>query len=105
MLRITDEIARLGKAARIRAYLDVIVRANQERLQEAYKMGGRTMTFDQVMESVGATARWEAKGEAKGEARKAIEIAQNMLKSGFSVEQTASLSGLGMEKTQALANA
>jgi predicted transposase YdaD len=52
-------------------------------------------------------ARGEAKGKAIGEVqgkeKKAIEIAQNMLRNGFSVEQTAQLSGLDTAKVRELA--
>jgi predicted transposase YdaD len=48
---------------------------------------------------VGFTDRWEARGEE----RKALEIAGNMLAGGFSVEQTAQLTGLDLEKVGSLA--
>ena len=74
-------------------------------------------TLDEVLEEVGLTAIWEARGEARGEAigeargeakgeeRKALEIARNMLNSGFPVEQAAALSGLDVEKIRALETA
>ena len=81
-------------------------------------MSSTALTLEQVLEEVGFNARIEARGEArgvaigeargiaKGEARgqevKAVEIAQNMLKSGFPVEQVAELSGLDIEKVKAL---
>jgi len=93
--RITTEIVRLGKDARIKAYLDVIMRANRQSLQEAFKMSGTALpTLDEVLEEIGVTARWEAKAEE----RKALEIAANMLRNGFPVEQVAALSGLDIEK-------
>jgi len=48
-------------------------------------------------------ARGEAKGLAIGEARGKEEIARNMLKNGFPVEQVAALSGLDVEKIRVLA--
>ena len=41
--------------------------------------------------------------EAKGEAKKAHEVAQNLLHDGFFPEQTAKLCGLDIEKVRALA--
>ena len=50
---------------------------------------------------MGLTAIWEARGKAEGKE----EIARNMLKSGFSAEQVAALSGLDLEKIRALTDA
>jgi len=43
-------------------------------------------------------AKWEAKAAEK----KAAEIAGNMIRNGFSIEQTAALSGLDVAKVRAL---
>ncbi|MDR1174293.1 MAG: hypothetical protein LBK83_02315, partial [Treponema sp.] len=86
--RITAEIARLGKAARIKAYLDAIMRANVGMVEEAIRMSD--MTLEQVLERTGLTAKWEARGEARGkaegEAREAMaeervkrEVAKNLI--------------------------
>ena len=108
-LQVTNEAARRGNAARLRAYLEVISRANTESLWEAYKMSNTKLTLEQVLEEVGLTAKWEARGiiegEARGEERKASEIAQNMLRNGFSAEQTAELSGLDIAKIRELSEA
>jgi predicted transposase YdaD len=95
---------------RIKAYLDVITRANSESLKEMLRMSKSALTLDKIFEEAGLVARWEARGEAKGEARgiavgaekKAAEIAKNLLKNGFSVEQTAVLAGLDVVKVKAL---
>jgi hypothetical protein len=126
--RVTTEIYRQGKAARIKAYLDVLTKANQEILQEALKMSDTALTLDKIFEEAGLLEKWkasgiagsaeraeaeargkargiaEARGEARGEAKKAAEIAKNMLRSGFSVEQTATLSGLNIDKVKTLAD-
>jgi len=111
--RITKEIQRLGGAARVKAYLYVLAQANPKSLQEAYAMSDIALTLDKVLEEVGFTARMEAKAEARGEARGVAigeikgeakgkeEIARNMLKSGFPVEQVAELSGLDAERIRA----
>jgi len=97
---------RLGKAARIKAYVDAIMRANRKNLLEAYKMSD--MTLDEIFVEVGAAARWEARGKAIGEANgEAIgeeKIARNMLRKGLSVEQVAELSGLDIEKIRKIAD-
>jgi predicted transposase YdaD len=104
--RITAEIQRQGKAARIRAYLDVISKANKECLLEALKMSDTALTVEQIFEEAGIAARWEARGEARGKARgkveKAQEIATNLLRNGFSAEQTVQLAGLTIEQVKAL---
>jgi hypothetical protein len=93
--RIDKEINKKGKTARLKAYLYTIISANPEAAEEAMKMGRK---FDEVMENTGLAAKWEARGVEK----KAAEIAGNMLKNGFSVEQTAALSGLDVVKVKAL---
>jgi hypothetical protein len=100
--RITAEILRQGKAARIKAYLDVITKANKESLQEAVRMSDGALTLDKIFEEAGLVAKWEARGLARGEEKKAGEIARNLLKNGFSVEQTAVLSGMDVIKVKAL---
>ena len=101
--RVTEEIERLGNTARVKAYLYVLAQANPESLREAYRMSSTALTLEQVLEEVGFNARIEARGEAKGVARGMEKVAQNMLKSGFPVEQVAELSGLDIEKVKALA--
>jgi len=97
--RILEEITRLGKTVQAKAYLDIIMRANEKNLLEALKMGRSALpTLDEVLENIGLTALWEAKGKEE----KALEIVRNMLKSGFPVEQAAALSGLDVERIRAL---
>ena len=100
--RITAEIHRLGKATRIGAYLYAITRANAKSFREAIEMSDTALTFDQIVEEAGLTAKWEARGEARGEEKKAREIARNLLANGFSLEQTAQLSGLDMAEVRKL---
>jgi hypothetical protein len=104
--RITVEIDRQGKAARIGAYLDVIARANPEMLQEAMKMSESTLTLEQVFENVGWAAKWEARGEArgevKGEAKKALKIAHALLNKGWTSEEVAETTELDLEIIKSL---
>ena len=61
-------------------------------------MRNRTLAFEKALKDAGLIAKWET--EAKK--MKAIEIAENMLRNGFSVEQTAELSGLDVAKVKSL---
>ena len=63
--QITDAIDRQGKAARVAAYVNIIARANTQIMQEVYQMSKKKPTLDQVLEEVGLTAKWEARGEKK----------------------------------------
>jgi hypothetical protein len=129
--RINAEAGKQGKAARIKAYIDVIARANKESLQEVM-MSGSALTLEKIFRDTGFLAKWEAEGEARGiavgeargiavgeakgeargearglamgEERKAAEIAKNLIRYGFSQEKTAELSGLSLEKIKALSN-
>jgi hypothetical protein len=106
MRRITAEAFRQGKVKRIKTYLDVVTKANMKSLQEVVRMSDGVLTLDKIFEEAGLVAIWEARGEARGKAigeargeargekKKAMEIAKNLLDNGFSVEQTAKLSGL-----------
>jgi len=90
MRQITAEIRRQGKAARIKAYLDVIAKANREVLEEVIRMSDTALLFEKVFEEVGWIAKWEARGEVKGEARGRQEEKKNiinLLKSGKSAEE------------------
>jgi hypothetical protein len=116
--RITTEIALLGKAAQIRAYLEAIFKANPERLKEALRMSETTLTLEKVFEEVGFIAKWEARGEAKGEARGEAKgeargeakgeakskriIAQRMLAKGWTLEEVAEIVELDAEILQTL---
>jgi hypothetical protein len=105
--RITGEISRQGKGAGVRSYVEAIFGGNLGKMEEAFKMSDTVITMDQLLENVGLTAKWEARGEARGmaagEEKKALEIAGNLLDSGFSVEQAAKLAGLEIGKVRALA--
>ena len=87
--QVSAEIVRHGKAARIAAYLNVIAKANTKAIQEAIRMDD-TLTLEKVFEEVGWIAKWEARGEARGrvegEERKALAIAQNLIKMGLPAE-------------------
>jgi hypothetical protein len=103
--RIADEAQRQGNFARIRAYLDVITRANKESVQEVM-MSDNALTLEKIFRDTGFLDKWiaegKAEGKAEGEERKAAEIAKNLIKYGFSLEKTAELSGLDLAKIKTL---
>jgi predicted transposase YdaD len=87
--------------------VEAIFSGNIEKMEEAFNMSDTALTMDQLLENVGLTAKWEARGEARGkvigEEKKALEIAKNLLDNGFSAEQAAKLAGLEIGKVEALA--
>ena len=106
MHRILTEINKQGKVARITAYLDVIARANEEILPEVLKMSDGTLSLQEIFEKAGFSAAWEVRGEARGEVRgeerKAMDIAQNMVNLGYSVEDITAVTLLDPEKVKSL---
>ena len=96
--QIITGVSGQGKLARIGAYLDAILNANIESLQEALKMRNSSLTLDEVLEEAGLVAKWEARGEEY----KAIEVAKKMLSSGFPLETVASMTELDPEKVKTL---
>jgi glycerate-2-kinase len=93
IMRISEEITRQEKDARIAAYLNVIVEANSKSIQEALKMR-RKLTIEQVIEDSGLGAKWEAKSR--------VSIAQNMVKMGLPFETVVCATQLEPEKVRAL---
>jgi hypothetical protein len=105
--RVRDTIFQQGKDARIKAYLNAIVRANKESVMEAIKMSDYgpitgVEAFDEILVESGYMEDLVARLEAKLEAELLMEIARNMLKEGLSEDQTARLSGLELDKVKAL---
>jgi len=74
------------------AYFNVIIKANEERFKEVYKMGTRTL-YD-IFSEVGATEEWET--------RRTHKIAQNMIKLGFSIDMISKVTEMEPEKVQSL---
>jgi hypothetical protein len=121
--RIREEVKKQGKESQVKAYYDVVIRANRKKLFEEFKM---MYTVDNYLEELlkesgvydKIGAFFEARGIAEGKVMgmtegkvmgmtegkeiKAEEIAKNMLMSGFSPEQIAKLSGLDVEKIKKL---
>jgi len=105
-MRLLAEVHRQGKSARIRTYIDAIAKANYHVIEEAINMSSEAKSLEDVLERMGITARAEARGEArgkaKGEERKALDIAENMVKLGLPLETVVSCTMLDPEKVKAL---
>ena len=97
-LKVHDEVYRQKKAEFARAYIYAIAKANTIAVKEAIKMSKKAMSLDEVFESTGLAARWEARTEA----RVAVEVAQRMINQGYPIEAVASISQLDLEKVKAL---
>ena len=96
--QISNEVVRQDKAARIQAYLYAITQANARAIKEAMTMGDDDITLDEVIESTGLAAKWEARAEE----RKALAIAKNMVNMGFPMETIISATHLDPEKAKEL---
>ena len=74
------------------------------------KKRNAAITLEQVLEETGCIARGEARGEARGAAigetigkeRAALEIAQNLIGMGFSLENVVSATQLDPDKIKSL---
>jgi len=106
--QITGEIARLGKGARVKAYLSAIVNANKKMVEEEIMINFSPEVV-KVLEESGMIAQWEAKAEARGKAisreRTTLEIARNLLRMGMPVKDIAKATELPVQKIRLLAKA
>jgi hypothetical protein len=82
---VIAESIRQGKAAHIKAYINAVLQANLEILQEVTKMGN-AKTLQQVLVESGITIDWEERGKR--------EVARNALREGFSMESVQRITGL-----------
>jgi hypothetical protein len=98
--QISTEIARQGKDARIAAYVHAIAKANPGIIQEIFMKN--SLTFEQALENVGLTAKWEARGRTEGKTEEAFAIARNMVNMGLPLETVVSATRLEPEKIKAL---
>ena len=90
MVHLLGESRRRGNAARIGAYLDVVIRANHSILEEVVNMSSKTPTMEEILERTGLAAKLEARAEARGEARgeaKARKDFLGLLSQGLSAEE------------------
>jgi hypothetical protein len=99
---ILKEGSKQSKDAPVRAYLDVILRANSAMIREVLSMSDEALTLERALEEAGLIAKYESRGKARGEEEARAEIARSLLGMGWTVEQTARISRLSIEKVQAL---
>jgi hypothetical protein len=95
-----------GKGAPMDAYFDAVLRANSKTFKEVLKMSDDTLTLEDVLMEAGLIPKWLAQGreegEKKGREEKAVTIALNLLKKGWTAEETAETAELDIEKVRAL---
>jgi hypothetical protein len=93
-------------AAKLRAYLHVILTANPKTAKEAMEMKKEKYTLEQAFIDSGYAAHWEERGEERGVERgayeKALETARNLLQKGYSSDFIAEITGLAPEEVTAL---
>jgi hypothetical protein len=108
--QINTEIARQDKNAQIDAYVQVLAKANPKIIEESFMGKKASLTFEQALENVGLTAKWEARAKAEGEARGRTKgkaegvfaVARNMVNMGLPLETVVSATQLEPEKVKPL---
>jgi len=94
VIQISDKVARRKKNLKVKAYMDVLTRANFHAIEEAMNMSSPAKSLEEVMERTGFTARVEE--------RKALAIAQNMINLGLPLETIVSATRLDIERVKEL---
>jgi hypothetical protein len=79
------------------AYLHTLLQANYKSFWEANEMPKKE-TFEEFFTKVGIIPEWMERGVEQG----ALKIAQNLLNKGMSVEETAEIAELPIEKVRLL---
>jgi hypothetical protein len=98
LVRVTEEIGRLGKAGGIGAYVEALFLVNAVGIREVLAMSDEALTLEKVFEEAGLIRKWETRGEARGK----IEAAKNSIALGLPLEQIARITGLDMETLRSL---
>ncbi|MDR1316307.1 MAG: hypothetical protein LBK13_05480, partial [Spirochaetales bacterium] len=107
---ILRESGKKGKDAPVRAYLNALLLANQQAVEEVLRMRNGTLTLEKVLENAGLTKKWIAEGETRGKAEgrtegqeeKALEIARNLIRRGWAPGDIAEITNLDPMKIQPL---
>jgi hypothetical protein len=100
--RLFTELGKYAEEVYIRAYIEIIMKANMESMEEVLM---KNRTVEDLLIKTGLAAKWEAQGKAIGEARgEASQMKQTLelLRSGKPVEEVVQLYE---EKLKALAEA
>jgi hypothetical protein len=96
----------LGKGKKVEAYLEVIMRANKEKVKEALEMdkdGSGSSPAKKMMEMV---RRWKDKerqeGRLEGRKEGKCEVAKKLIAKGWPPEEVAETTGLGVRTVRSL---
>lgn len=95
---ILKEALSKGDGPLTRAYLYAVLQANPQIAPEVVKMSDGALTLEDVLEEMGWPERWKEKGRQA----KAVEIAKNLLKKGWSAEETAETAELDFDTVKSL---
>jgi len=99
---IEEAAKRTRRKALVEGYLNVVARANRHIVMEAYTMGKRLPSWEEVVVETGLAARWMEEGEVKGEAKGRYKTARTALSKGCSPEFVHDITGLDMETIKTL---
>jgi predicted transposase YdaD len=91
-----------GKETPLDAYLDALIRANSKVFEEVFKMPKKYPTMEEILEDLGIAAKVRDEGREEGKEQRALEIAQRLLKKGWSIEDVAETTALDTEKIRAV---
>jgi hypothetical protein len=92
----------LGGKTPLGAYYDAILRGNLGIFREAIRMTDEIMTLEDVLEETGLTSKWLEQGREEGVEEKALEVARNLLKRGWTLEEIAETVELDISKLRTL---
>jgi ribosomal protein S11 len=81
------------------AYLYALIQANPKVFEEAIEMSNDTMTVEDVLMRTGILPKWINRGREEGRE----EVARNLLKKGWNIEEIAETTELDIEKVRTLA--
>jgi predicted transposase/invertase (TIGR01784 family) len=97
----------LIKMTPLDAYLYVLIQANPKEFEEAIEMSDDTMTVEDVLMRTGILPKWIDRGREeglqRGLQRGREEIARNLLKKGWGIEEVAETTELDIERVRVLA--
>ncbi|MDR0760882.1 MAG: hypothetical protein LBF74_12385 [Treponema sp.] len=94
MSRILKKSKELIEAAPLDAYLYALIQANLKAFEEVTKMTKDRMTVEDVLMRTGILPKWIRLGRE--------EVARNLLKKGWTIEETAEVAELDIGKIRAL---
>jgi hypothetical protein len=94
------EAAQKPHRADISAFVDAVLRANTDIVEEVLTMGRKTL--EQVLEESGMTAKWKAEGKAEGRYEACLHFAINLIKKGWSGKDIAETTGLDLATVESL---